>query len=490
MLMGESEMRRSALSSVLFLWLIVPAALCHAQTAFADDANVQDQLKALKDRVQHLEGVETELIDVKARLEKLESAGCTPAEQETICKRVDEWFANNQETIVQSMSKHALKKEMLGLDIAMGGYATFIYQSALTRPTVGGHHANRRDPLSYTLGLELTAYLTEERDQYIFLLLRAGNGSGIDDLIPNNMVLNNNAEPTNDTPGQPDVAIDQLYYQGNFLDDKFTLTFGKMDFTYFFDSNAVAYSERYQFISGALVNNLLIPFPSTENVAVSALYSPFGAQDPGDEKENSTDWLLLQLGLSQTDENMNSTTSHGLLIGEVTFRPHKLPCLKDRIHNRPGNYRVGGFLNDGHIASLDDLREERETGDSSMSGVYLSFDQEICDNITLFMRYGNQNKDVAPNNQFWSYGIQFLGQMWGREGDVIGLASAVNVHNPRANFMRPEYTANERLYEIYYRWRVSKFLQVSPDLQLLGNPSGNPHARTAVVAGLRLQFDF
>lgn len=488
-------MRKSGTRTAVFLLAALWGAFLAAAPAAAEDA-VQEQLKTLQQRVNELEGKMEELQDVKTRLEKIECAGVTPPEEERIKECVEKWFENNRENIIQRLTRHEEKQHLLGFDMGLTGYMTFIYQAALNRHTVekddgeGWRDGGRRDVLSFTFGLELTAYLTEKRNQYVFLLFEGGNGDGIDRFIPNNMGLNGDAASTMDAEGGADVTVNEAYYEGSFFDDKFVITFGKLDLTNYFDSNAVANDEMWQFASTSLINNPSIAFPDGNDAAIRALYSPFGGLDLNNEKEDASDWLLLQLGLSESNEDFNEVTSHGLLIGEAWFRPHKHPRLKNLVHGRPGNYRVGGYLNDGQSASIHDLIEETEPGNVKTAGVYLSFDQEICDNITLFTRYGKQDESVALNDRFWSYGVQLGGAMWGRSHDYIGLATAINVNNPRARFMHPQYTADERLYELYYMYHVTDFLHVTPLFQILDNPSGERGASTAVIAGLRLQFDF
>ena len=41
----------------------------------------------------------------------------------------------------------------------------------------------------------------------------------------------------------------------------------------------------------------------------------------------------------------------------------------------------------------------------------MSFDQGVCDWLTLFMRYGNQDSDIALNDQFWSFGGAVAGSL-------------------------------------------------------------------------------
>jgi len=46
------------------------------------------------------------------------------------------------------------------------------------------------------------------------------------------------------------------------------------------------------------------------------------------------------------------------------------------------------------------------------------------------------------------------------------------------------------IVEIYYRYRISKQFELSPDFQYLGKLGGNPEAKTVKVVGLRAQISF
>lgn len=68
-----------------------------------------------------------------------------------------------------------------------------------------------------------------------------------------------------------------------------------------------------------------------------------------------------------------------------------------------------------------------------------------------------------------------------------GSASIVDAAgNPVFGFTAQGY---EQLAEIYYRLRVHKNFEISPDLQWIANPAGNPNARPVKVLGVRLQFN-
>ena len=101
-----------------------------------------------------------------------------------------------------------------------------------------------------------------------------------------------------------------------------------------------------------------------------------------------------------------------------------------------------------------------------------------------------------------SRGGQLAGGHWGREDDRIGLGLAVNgiaaVHqrylelggcgfelcDGRLNY------GHESVMEAYYRWQAGRYIQISPDLQLMENPGYNRDRGPARVYGLRLHLQY
>lgn len=499
--MEEKSMSHFISRSIFVVSLLMFPLLFAAPKAFADDAggnaNIQEELRALKDRVKHLEGVEQELTDLKARMAKLETQECTPAQQEVICKKVDAWFNSNSDRLIDDLSRHGPKTTLFGCDIEFHGYMTGVYQDALSKGIVmsgNGHKGTRRDAITYRLGLGMTVWLDEAHKQNAFITFRAGDGSGIDQYVPNHVGLNGAALNTVDSGmagnsgTNTDVRLYKAGYEGAFFGDKLIFTAGKLDMTNYFDTNAVANDEMHQFVTAALVNNPSIGFPADTTPGIRALYSPFGAADMSNADPKSTDWLLLQMGLMQNPDEQG--TRDGMVIGEAWIKAQKTPWLKNII-KRPGNYRFGTYLNENDSATLKEQEAGFEKGGASLTGFYTSMDQEIFDNVTAFFRYGLADKDVAPNYQFVSYGVQFGGDIWGRKDDYIGVGAAHNIHNPRAkNVDPPEFATNECVYEIYYNYKAAKFLQVTPFFQILDHQEGIKDANTGVIGGLRLQLDF
>ena len=61
--------------------------------------------------------------------------------------------------------------------------------------------------------------------------------------------------------------------------------------------------------------------------------------------------------------------------------------------------------------------QDNETG----AGFGLSFDQELIDTITGFLRFGLQSGDIYEAKYSWSLGGQMPGAFWNRPQDMLGI---------------------------------------------------------------------
>ncbi len=117
------------------------------------------------------------------------------------------------------------------------------------------------------------------------------------------------------------------------------------------------------------------------------------------------------------------------------------------------------------------------------SGVGLSVDQRYGDAITFFGRYGRRLSGDVMFDRALTLGAEIGGEYWNRSADALGLAlgSLRSV---------PGDADEERIAELYYRYRVSKQFELSPSLQLIASPGGDASADTVSVLGLRAQVTY
>lgn len=292
-----------------------------------------------------------------------------------------------------------------------------------------------------------------------------GSGQGLDRYLGTILGTNGNA-------GEPDwIFVKNLYLQQSLADEKVILVGGKLDLTDFFDQNAVANCAKKQFLSPCLVNNPTIPFPEP-GIGAAA-------------KATLCDLLYLQAGVADADavaSQMGTNTafhgqSNAFSIGELGLTP--------KIAERQGNYRFMYWYDTQPVFGFDgNTRRDN-------SGFALSFDQEVTDKLTLFVRYGNAPESLNLISNFWSTGAAYTGLIPGRDKDVFAVAVGQGITSPDIHHRAADFcSSRETILETYYRIQVNDLIQITPDLQVLTTPFEAPGTDVIVVAGIRLVFSF
>ena len=109
--------------------------------------------------------------------------------------------------------------------------------------------------------------------------------------------------------------------------------------------------------------------------------------------------------------------------------------------------------------------------------------------IGLFLRYGFAHAEVNELEHFWSAGVQYQGLVPTRDDDVVGFGVAQGVVSRFVERV-DEKPRRETALELYYNFRVTPWLNVSPDFQVILDPGGRADGKDAFVAGLRVQASF
>ncbi|MBU5611425.1 carbohydrate porin [Geomonas azotofigens] len=287
--------------------------------------------------------------------------------------------------------------------------------------------------------------------------VEATGGDGIDAKRTSFSGLNGVAGSTGDR-----VRFREAWIEHSALNDRLLFTAGKVDLSNYFDSNAVAGDENSQFLSGAFVHSAVLPFP---------------ANGPGARiQAKLAEPLTFGIGYGSGDANSSDSSDsanifdHGFGIAELDYK-HKVGELE-------GNYRIYGAF-DGAPAD--------GTGKLVAKNAYtlgVSFDQQITDKLTLFARYGQRDKDVYAATRAWSAGGQYQGLIAGRKDDVAGFAYG------QVQAARAVADAQEKLAEVYYKYKVSDQIEISPVAQYLVNPAGLRGNENVLALALRAKISF
>jgi hypothetical protein len=337
-----------------------------------------------------------------------------------------------------------------------------------------------------------------DTDSKIFTQFRIGQGKGLNAL--SSVFAKPNASAFRASGGNPDdsVAIlGQAWYQasiplpfGGFRPlsrETLEVNFGKMDPFAFFDQNAAANDETRQFLNTAFVHNALLDAGGDIGVDANG-FSPGMRVSYLNEREKLEKWRL-SLAVFGAGQGANYVRffSSPLVIAQAETQERFFDGLI-------GNYRVYTW-NNGQGTNYDGVA-------SPHTGWGMSFDQRIGDGITAFGRYGEVNQGKLYFDRTVSLGTEINGSYWRRAGDVVGVAFSAqrigaSFHNDSATLdantdgkLDYGYTAQgwENVTELYYRYRINKQFELSPDLQFIMNPAGNGAASSVTILGLRAQL--
>lgn len=295
------------------------------------------------------------------------------------------------------------------------------------------------------------------------LQLEVDKNKGVDKFLPTFALFNSNAGEN------ASLYIPQLYLEQKLFKDKIAFNAGKLDLSNWFDVNAIANSADEQFNSDALVNSLVIPFPS-KSIGAMINYSP-------------KEWLYFQAGAqtakaSATKVGLSDAFNSAFFIGEFGLSP-KPAGLQ-------GNYRFMVFLNREKVPFVDESEEKRNN-----FGFSLSFDQELTKRAAVFLRYGFNDKKTNIVYQAWSAGVSLLEPIRGRKEDRIAVAVAQSLASPDYRRYNGDGTGSrETMLEAYYSIVLNKFAILAPNIQLVLDPEADTSVGNELVAGSRLVIIF
>lgn len=291
---------------------------------------------------------------------------------------------------------------------------------------------------------DIFAFVSFGKSTLLFFDLEAGGGKGPDAVIPNISILNADAGG-GDTLGK-NLTVLEAWTEFKILQDIFTVTFGKLDPTNYFDNNLHANDETSQFISGVFVNNPVLPV---------------GLNSPGIRfRTTFVNRFYIQYGLFMANP------------WEENLMKNHLKLLETGIKLFPesgweANLRVYGF-------------EQPLAGNSAGFGI--SFDQLIANHFTVFGRFGQNSDELAEwfgIEEAWSSGIGFRQKILKRELN-IGLGYA---ETRKTTIEHPE-----QLVEFYFSTQLNQWVFISPHIQYLKTAQTDPAEH--FLAGLRINLSY
>jgi len=236
------------------------------------------------------------------------------------------------------------------------------------------------------------------------------------------------------------------------------ITGGIIDSTAFLDDNAFANDETGQFMNEVFVNHKNVNLPSYDlggavelnisNVSIRGVIMNT-KYEAGDDLFTNYNYYALQIGYALD-------TSLG-----------------------KGNYRLYGFTTSKRFEDWDEAGKER------LKGIGISLDQELSPTVGVFARAGWQDDAAVVDHQtMYSGGVNINGKLWGRENDEIGIGYAY------LNGADDSDIDNTNALESYIKFQLSKYNDVSLDIQYVDDKLRHDEDRKGFIYGLRANAYF
>ena len=263
--------------------------------------------------------------------------------------------------------------------------------------------------------------------------------------------------PTGIGFGEFDPSLAELWWEQEFIKDRFSVRIGKqLPFGYF--DYFPFKSPKTAFTNAAIALNPTIAWPQF-GLGISAEIRP---------RED----IYIVAGLQ--DANGNSARA-----GFDTF-------FDDREYFKIAE--IGwdpGFLKDGkknplapdYHATVWHTDARTALGRPEGWGAGFTATQPFGSHLVVFGRYGYSSGGAALLKHLVMGGIAYNGA-FGWAQDTAGLAFGVG--KPSAAGLETQFTA-----EFYSRMQITKRLSLTPDIQIIANPSSNPQRDLLAVLGLR-----
>ncbi|NYF52009.1 carbohydrate porin [Tunturiibacter gelidoferens] len=338
--------------------------------------------------------------------------------------------------------------------LRFGATYTFLNQYATVIPDTATRHDQLSGRLDFTGNW--VVYDNESTAGSIGLLVRSGTNIGmsqqfnLSDQMGSGIFLN----CLQGGGAQRPISVNILYWRQDFMNKRLSFYVGKIHPNQYVSLSFYNNDERTQFLNGENDGNLA--------VASDGTYAGGGAVDL-----QITHHLYMHA--LAIDTIGSQQTGIGTLADKKYLEGVEFGWFDGAPGSRYLNVRVGVWRDD-----------TKNLG--SGHGVGIGFDREFSSGWAPFGRYGFATETGTSIRQTDTLGLTNV-RPFGRRGDMFGAAF---------NYIQPNHTGrrHESLFETFYRLRLTKSIEVGPDMQVSIHPMYAAKAYTSVLLNARMRIIF
>jgi len=250
-------------------------------------------------------------------------------------------------------------------------------------------------------------------------------------------------------------ALVQLWWEQHLIKDKLGFRLGKIDLTDYLNLYTFI-SSNFNFLSESLTDSLTINFPSNGFGLIVGAALPKG-------------WYIRTAIADANAVKTNLSTTffsqcEYFTAFEIGYKPKNSAC---------------GEVNYNMTLWHSDARKKLHIPESK--GIAFSLEQEIRKGVIPFLRFSFSDGKVRPVKQAIATGIGVISP-FSRKDDEC--AFGFTWGKPSKKGLRNQY-----MLEAYYRLQLTPHFQVTPDIQVIMNPTFNHKNNVIGIFGVRVRFD-
>lgn len=251
--------------------------------------------------------------------------------------------------------------------------------------------------------------------------------------------------------------MSQLWWQQHLFNDLIIFRIGKVDQNDFFDSYKLS-SAKLFFVNGAFSSNPTIAYPGN-GLGGAIAVRPF-------------DIFYILAGIGDANGRSSSFDFSTFFDEREYFSGLELGLVPAIDGLGKADYHIAFWHRD------EIKKEEIPKG----SGLAITLQQDVAQKMTLFLRYSFTNGSITNVRQLFSGGVSIY-DPFGETDEVLGLAFAWG--EPEDKSLR-----SQSVIEFFYRTQLFPEVQLTPDIQLIINPSNAPEKDIIAVFGIRIRIAF
>ena len=272
----------------------------------------------------------------------------------------------------------------------------------------------------------------------------------------------------------------QLWYEQWFMDKTFRIKAGKVDANedYAFVNSAIDLLNSSAGFSPTILQMPTYPYPAW---SINTFFYPSKGTHFGIGLFDSTLGECAHQEPLERAGPVDSPTDL-FVISEFGFN------WSDAGKSKPGRLAVGPWY---QSRAVDRFNDERTT---DAIGFYAVFEQKLWNpskeeneelGLNLFLQYGYGDRAICQVTHHLSLGLVHRGLLPGRREDIAGLMLSLVSLSPGEGV---QFDSQEKVWELFYRLQLSRFIGITSDIQYIVDPSGLAGSTDTLVATFRFEL--